>query len=304
MVLPALDPAAWRATHLPARRAAWGDVGEIAEHRDLAELLVNGAAELRAAHARLVEEGTPPAAAAMYVAGWFAGGVAEAVGWGLVAGGAGFVVDPASVVYGLHEEGWVVDVGVDGATVVDRVHPWAGLAEVEVVDDAEQVVARAVSALVTAVEPVIRACRSLAPVGSAGLWNEVGDALGGVLAYQVLLPVSEQRADVLRRAVEQPGVPWRATPVLATGRSALLGVVDMVQKGGCCLAYTQAPDEDSGEDGHADDADHAAFLEAFPPVPGEPEWCSTCSLRPFADCEARQVFWLERRHGRPAEVSR
>ena len=73
----------------------------------------------------------------------------------------------------------------------------------------------------------------------AGLWNEVGDALGLVLVYQSQLDTTDERVALLERAVATRGVPWRALPKLWFIDGGDVGRLHVGQKGGCCLAYTE-----------------------------------------------------------------
>lgn len=101
------------------------------------------------------------------------------------------------------------------------------------------------------------------------------------------------RVAILERAVRVLGAPWGARPSLRFAHSDLLGTVHVVQKGGCCLAYTrtevEAPDPDDLDD------DRCAYLERFPRNPDQPRYCTTCAFRDPGDCDARLVFWRERR---------
>ncbi|MGQ0776571.1 MAG: hypothetical protein ACT4NY_19450 [Pseudonocardiales bacterium] len=264
-----------------------------------AELLADDAAVLRGAHARLVAEGTTPQAAATYLAGWFAGGVAELVALGLAVGRAGFRVRAPHIRWHLHPDGWPQRIVLlDAEVEVAEGHPWAGRPGVGVVPGPVETGGRAVTDLVAFATPVVSACRGLARrVGLAGLWAEVADGLGSPLAYQDVIPVTEDLCDILRRALATPGVPWRAVPRLAFATAPAVGSVHVVQKGGCCLSFT-CPD--SAEDDHEVDPEHQAWLARFPHRPGEKRYCSTCRFRDPADTEARQLYWAERRLARAA----
>lgn len=269
--LLAPDAATWLATHLAARweaRAVPGVAGRIVNLRDV---LTDDRAVLERTHRRLVADGVPAPAAATYLAGWFAGGVAGAVGFGLAAGGVGFLAaPPGAPALHLHPDGWPMRVDLAPRAVVPAGHRWAGHAGIEVVDDLGSVVRRAVASLVRAVEPVIEACHGLARVGRTGLWNEVGDALGSTLAHQDVVAVTDVMVETLEAAVAAPGVPWRSRPTLWFVESAALGRVHVAQKGGCCLAYTCPADDDSDE---------------------EPAYCTTCSFRAPEDVASRQLVW-------------
>lgn len=300
LLLDASTPSSWLATHLSARYDAHSEGGAVPSTSDgdgwldRAALLADDAMVLRTVHQRLVDRDRVPApAAAIYLAEWTAGTVADAVGFALATASAGFVVDADSVRWHQHAEGWMdrVELG-EPAVVVAPGHPWAGQSGVEVAADSSAVVARAVDALVDAVSPLVDACHSLARVGRAGLWNEVADGLGMAVAFQALLPARPDVVETLQVAVRVPGVPWKAKPQLHIVDGPI-GSFYVAQKGGCCLAYTRPPEDRVDEDGEPDAAT-VTYRARFPEEPGQPRYCSTCSFRDAADCEARQVFWLER----------
>jgi hypothetical protein len=290
LVLPGPGPEAWIAEHLAAcyRDRESGSGAAVS----VDDVLAQDAAVLVAAHRRLTEAGTPPQAAATYLSGWFGGALAEATGFVLATAGAGLLFDRHIVRLTLHSDGWPERVDPPARMVVARDHPWSGRADVIVVDTPGEVVRLAVESLVAAATPLVEACKGLARVGRPGLWNEVGDRLGGAVAsHQLDVPVTPAMVRVLAAATSVPGVPWRARPRLAFASSAVLGRVHVAQKGGCCLAYTAPPlttDEERAQD------DWRGFAD----VPGAPRYCSTCSLRPAGDCDARQVLWLEQERSR------
>jgi hypothetical protein len=275
-VLVADTPSAWLAQHLAGRYDLDGERrGEPDPVQPgwtgLVQLIEAGA--IGDVHERLVADGKPPKVASTYLAGWFGAAIAEAIGFALAAGGAGFVPTPASLRVHVHQSGWVDAVALgEPHTVVVAGHPWAGQDRVEVVAPGE-VLARPVHALVEACAPIVDACRSLATVGRAGLWNEIGDALGSSLAYQGSVAPTPAMLSVLDAAVRVPGVPWSTTPSLRFVHSDVLGPVHVAQKGGCCLAYTV--DRPAGDDEDS------------------PRYCATCSFRTPADCDARRLSWLE-----------
>jgi hypothetical protein len=273
--LVADTPAAWLALHLSRRYGHSDEPGEpgCAQRgwTGLVELVDAGA--IRDVHGGLVADGTPPKVASTYLASWFGGAIARAVGFGLAAGGAGFVTSPNLRVH-VHATGWVDAVELEEPHVVVAAgHPWAGQHGVDVVAS-EEVLAGSVHALVETCAPIVDACRSLATVGRAGLWNEIGDALGSCLAYQDDIAPTPAMLAVLDAAVRVPGVPWLAAPSLRFVHSEVLGPVHIAQKGGCCLAYTV--DRPAGDDG------------------GSSRYCDTCSFRTPEDCDARRLSWLER----------
>ena len=264
--LVAPDPAAWLGTHLAARYAERAEDDDApAQVVAFGDLVADGAAVLRELRDRLEGRGAPGPVAATYLAGWFAGSLADVVGFGLVAGDCGFIVAVDEVRWHLHPDGWPTGVDVPPCAVVPDGHAFAGQPGVEVGDPVE----RGVAALVDACAPIVEECHRLAKVGRAGLWNEVGDALGTALAFQFLVPPTDERVALLAAAVDRPGVPWRARPRLGFAPSAQLGRVHVAQKGGCCLYYTR-PDADPDD-----------------------RYCSTCSRRDPDECDARQVAWLE-----------
>lgn len=270
LVLPGPDPASWLRDHLADRFERDESNTEPRRLVTPTDLLTDDAALLRQLHRVLLAQDVPPGPAAMYLAGWFAGGLAGCVGYGLATAGTGFVVGPEGVRWHLHPDGWCERIDLDPVrTNVLASHPWAALPGVQLADDAATVVAQAVRAAVETATPIVEACRDLAPVGRVGLWNEVGDALGTALAYQLDLRVTPAMAAVLAAAVRVPGMPWRAKPALRF-TDASIGRVHVVQKGGCCLAYTEP---------------HA-----------ESDYCSTCSFREPGDCDALQVAWMEEQH--------
>lgn len=264
-LLSAPTPTAWLAAHLTPRLARHDDESSHAGRwLDVAALLADEGAELRAAHGRLVAVEVPPGAAASYLVGRFPAQLAWAVGFGLAAASAGFVVDPAAVRWRQHPGGWCdrVDLGAP-RVVVEPHHPWAGQPEVVIGEPTSA----AVSALVAAVSPIVERCHGLARVGMAGLWNEVGDALGLAVAHDADLPVEDRVVAALTAATALDRVPWRSRPELRIVESHI-GPRYVGRKGGCCLAYT----EPCGTDG--------------------PAYCSTCSFRTFEDARDRQLDWL------------
>lgn len=126
------------------------------------------------------------------------------------------------------------------------------------------------AAVADTARPLVAGCRVLARVGSAGLWNEVGDGFALGVAHQLRLAGDGQVASLLGRATAVAGMPWRAQPEVRVVASAH-GPVFVVRKGGCCLAHT-AP---SGE------------------------YCGTCSLRDWSSCCSHQLAWLRQQHTTP-----
>jgi hypothetical protein len=160
---------------------------------------------------------------------------------------------------------------------------------VQVVTSVDDVARIAMLHLVDTVAPVVEACRRLARVGAAGLWNEIGDACTMAVHRREGLGIDDAMLDVLHRTTRTPDAPWRAHARLWLVETPS-GTACVGQKGGCCRAYL-APDEEEDDD----DPDVAAFWQRFPRPPGAPLYCGTCSLRDPAEAEARQLFWFERR---------
>ena len=225
----------------------------------LDELLTDDTALLTELHHKVMAAGTPAAAAATYLVGWYGGSLARIVGTSLAVDRAGLLVDRSTVSFQIHPDGWP-----------ERVDP--GPRPV-VVGCAPADIRRAVEALVECCGPLVSACRSLASVGRVGLWNEIGDKLAMALAYQVQVPVTPAMVELLDAAWSVPGAPWRAKPRLAFTRSTVLGDVHVAQKGGCCLSYTA-------------------------PTAAEPLYCEHCPFKAAVECDAAQVAWLEQEHAR------
>lgn len=300
--LVAGNPRAWLEQHLAAhqRRHDEHTAPEL-ERRwvGVVDLLRGDAAFMREVHAGvMVRDGAPPAAAAKWLAGWYAGQLAGAVGYVYSAGLAGMLVRPESVRFALHPEGWAQRIDLTGAEPAVVVgHPWAGQSGVRVVDDEEALAALVVESLATAVEPLLEACRSLGKVGRRALWAEVADGFGLALLYQLEVPADPDLVARVRRALATPGAPWRKQPEL-TVIDSVAGPAYVGRKGGCCLAYRCTPADDranAGSDPASPGADpyDTAYWRRFPPEPPEVAYCATCSLRDFSDCAERQLFSID-----------
>lgn len=292
MLLAAQSLDDWLANHL---------VGHYQQHHGsgpsarpwvtIAEVVADQAALLRRTHARLcAETEVTPNAAAKWVTGWYPGMVADAVGFTLATAAAGLVLDASRLRLRLHPDGWVDQVDPVGATVAVAIdHPWAGLAGVQVLADEQEVARTAVRALTITVAPLVEACRSLARVGRTALWAEVADGFGLPLIMQPELPVDPAAVRRLQSGLRADGALWRRRPELRVAdngcRADYLG-----RKAGCCLAYQCTVE--TAVDLESLDSRASAFEERFPTRPGEPQFCSTCSLRDLVDCEDRQAFWL------------
>lgn len=244
-----------------------------------AQLLAGDAAFLRAAQHRILDSsGGTPQMAAKWLVGWYAGKVADAVGFVLATGRAGVLVDTRPLRWRTHPDGWADRVSVDGCTVlVGPEHSWAGDDGVEVVAGEAELITRTVDSLVRAVRPVVEAVHGIARVGARSLWAEVADGFGLSPVHHPGLPVDEVVVGRLRAALSAPGVPWRVSPTLRAV-SAPWGPVYLGQKGGCCLAYQRSTAESTAER----------------PL------CTTCSLHDPAECADRQLSLLVREPLSPA----
>lgn len=223
---------------------------------------------------RLVRDGATPTAAATYLAGWFGGGAAGEVARSLLETGACPLAGRDTIRWRVTDDGLPESVVLLGVPLVVAAADAAG-------------------ALIDAVRPVIDGCHRLGHVGRPGLWNEVAD--GFAYALTDLPDRADHRAAIatVRRLTALPGAPWRARPVVQlTPTSA--GPISVVQKGGCCLAFTGSYEVDPAA---LDEVDRA-YGERFRDAPGAPDYCTTCPRRSFADCEARQVWWHERQRER------
>lgn len=296
LVLRAPGPAGWLAAHLPP---LFGSEAEAADVRPQAvamgDLLADDASMLRSFHAGIVAQGTPPPAAATYLAAWLPGSLARAVGYALATTGAGFAFDAdtaSDLGLHLHPDGWPVHIELPPWVVVTAEHPWAGDRHSEVVPTGDALLRRTMRGLVATVSPLIDACHRTARVGIAGLWNEVADALGTSLTHQRRVIPTPAMVAVLEAALSVPGVPWKVRPRLGFVDSGV-GRVHVAQKGGCCLAYTADRTDLPTDDDAETDAYRAAYLRRFAPEKGCPRYCSTCSFRDPEDSAARQIFWHE-----------
>lgn len=296
LLLTAPTPARWLRTHLTAHV---GDHDVPDEERSgaprwvgLADLLADDSAMLREAHRGLqVDDGAAPTAAAKWLVSWFAGSFADAAGFTLATASAGLCAHPEQVRWRLHPDGWPDRVEVGHPRVVVRTgHPWSGQPRVDSVADDEAVAAAAVAATTRVAGPLVEAGRALARVGRNAMWAEVADDFGLSMLYQSEVPVTPVVPERLLAAVRTPAAPWRSRPELRVG-AAHGGPVYLGRRGGCCLACLSTPSPEPDPETLDDRARER--LARFPRRPGEPRYCSTCSLRDLADCEERQLFWFE-----------
>ncbi len=291
-VAPTGGPGEWAAAVLQQRYDRWADHdadGEPAPGRwmSVGDVVAGGCRWLRELHPTVMSEYTaPPDTAATYLAGWYAGALADVVGYGLATAGAGIVLRPEAVRLRVHPDGWVDRIELDLPTaVVPDGHPWAGRPDVDVVD-ADEMLRRCVTALIEVVAPIVDGCHGLARVGRVGLWNEVADHLG--LAFDEAVPAVESVRDLLLASVAVPDVPWRARPRIEIVDDEVLGPALIRRKGGCCLAYQC--DHDAGAD-EIVDPDRLAFRERFGADTHGPHYCTTCKFRDPDDSRDRQLFW-------------
>ncbi len=289
-----LGPGEWADSLLQQCYDRWAEHdpdGEPATGRWMAigDVVADGCGWLHELHARaMAEYAAPPDTAATYLAGWYAGALADVVGYGLATARAGIVLRPEDVRLHVHPGGWVDRIELDSPTaVVPDGHPWGGRADVVVVD-IDEMLRRSVTSLNELVAPIVDGCHGLARVGRVGLWNEVADHLG--LAFDDAVPAVEPVRDLLLAAVAVPGVPWRAKPSIDIVADDVLGTVLLRRKGGCCLAYQCGHDAGAGE---IVDPDLRAFRERFPVTDG-PQYCTTCKFRDPDDARDRQLFWRRR----------
>lgn len=294
MLLTAPTPAAFLATHVNDRQARHDEEATGSRAwRSLHDLLEGDARLLRDLHATIVASGEPPKAAVKYLVGWVGGFLAETVGYVFATADAG-VLASDRVRWRFHPDGWTDRVDLSGCTlVVTAGHPWSGLEGVDTVADDDTVRAVTVDALVRTLTPLVEAGRALARLGRNAVWCEVADGLGMATACAPALERLGPTIPRLEALLAAPGVPWRTRPTLwqATGRT---GPMVIARKGGCCLAYTGIAADGADEEPDEDvDADHRAYRERFPRVPGEPAYCSTCCFREPDEVEARQVFWTD-----------
>jgi hypothetical protein len=302
MLLVSATPSEFLATHLAAHLNRFDAAGQTMPDSRWAspcELLHDDAALLRRCHHSLVEDqGTPPAAAAKYLAGWFGGRLGEAIGFVFAAGAAGVLAD-SSLRWCHLAGGHVEHIDLSRCRIVVTAdHPWAGQPGTSVLDDADAVRDAVVAGLRSVLTPILQVLRSMAKVGSNSLWSEVADGLGMSFAFTPRLGQAPSALTPLEYLLNSPGAPWKAKPLVWVADTGC-GPFVMARKGGCCLAYT-APDDESAC-AEADLGEYErAYLKRFPRRPGLPSYCSTCSFRDLEDVEARQRFWLQHRDGRDA----
>jgi len=289
IMLEAPTPAAFIDTHLLPRLERHDDGGTDLDNGvwlTLADMLAEDAALLRDVHTAMVAGGDPAKAVANYFAGWVAGYLAEVVGFVWVTADAGVVVDE-TVRWRLHSEGYPDRIDVSRCRVVVRdTHPWAGCAGVDDLPTRDDVRRQTTEALVAFLTPFIETCRTLAKVGRNALWAEVADGLATATALAAHIDAGEGIPRV-QELLDADGMPWRKRPKLWTAEGRC-GPMVVVQKGGCCLAYTGGDDDHDHED-----EEHRLYVERFPKIEGQPAYCATCSFREPHDVEARQVFWSD-----------
>lgn len=302
-LLSSSGPAAFLTEHLDphtARLDADGPAGD-ADYAWLtsADLLADNGGLLRHQHTRLVEEATPLAAAAKYLAGWYGGWLAESVGFVYAMAGAGVLTD-TSVRWRQHPDGWIDRVDLSACRMaVPQEHPWAHRTDVVALTGDAAVRQATVAALTDLLSPVLAVCRSTARVGWNSLWAEVADGIGMALAFTPRLPQAPLAVAPLQLLLDTPGAPWKARPELWVADTQI-GPFAMGRKGGCCLAYTADREPPDPADPDLDNY-HRAYLAQFPSAPEAPNYCSTCCSRSREDVEARQRFWLAHR-GSPTAV--
>ncbi|NHC13630.1 hypothetical protein [Motilibacter deserti] len=282
LALAAATPAAWLRTHLEPRLGgtAPGDWSGL----DRLEL-----PRLRELHAlTMASRGASPAAAAKWLCGWYAGGVAAAIGLALVTAEAALVPAAGQVRWRVNPGGWPDAYSLGALRVVVAAgHPWAGQPGVDVVATLEGVRAAALAAAVAVASPLVERCSKVAKVGRVSLWAEIADCYGLAAAGHPDVPVRQRVAEAVAAAVALPEAPWRARPVLVAEQTPI-GPTWLSQKGGCCLDYQTV--EPVAVQPVADEPVAAEPVAAEAVVEPEPRpYCDTCSLRDFADCASRQL---------------
>lgn len=301
LLLPAATPTEWIDIHLVGHFTRHGAAEPQAPDRvwlTRAELLAADAAVLRRSHQRVSADDASAAAAAKWLAGWFPGALADAVGFTLAAASAALLLDGDHVRWRMDPGGWPDLIDPAGATVAVRPdHPWAGQQGVLVLPDEAAIAERAVQTLTAVCEPLVLACRRLARVGLTALWTEVADSFGMCTVFDLDLPVDPAAACRLNLGMSASGARWRQRPDLwvSDNPAEYLG-----RKAGCCLSYQCPPGPDLDFDGLPEK--DRAYYRRYPPT-AEPRYCSTCSLRDLADCEQRQGYYLQLERAARAEAS-
>ncbi len=279
--LPADGPGEWLSTHVCTHLSATDRAGAV----PTADLTDGG--WLLDAFERSVAGGTPRAYAATQLAAAFGGTIGMELGYAHVGAGAGFLPDPATTTWVLGEswaEGIVLPADTRAVVLAD--HPWAGRADVDVVD-ADELARRTIEAIALLAEPIIDHLARATRTGRAGLWHEVGDAVPSVLEWQSFPVGADAVRDVVAMA-GRVGVPWRRGPVVELMEEG--GASTCVKhRAGCCMKYLERRDRTAPRD-----ADKAAFWEAFPAADPERMYCNDCKF--FTDDERRdrQLWWFRR----------
>lgn len=292
LLLPAATPDQWVDSHLISHFTRHGAAGPQAPDRvwlTRAELLAADAAVLRRSHEKVsADDDASPAAAAKWLAGWFPGALADAVGFTLAAASAALLLDGDRVRWRMDPGGWPDLIDPAGAAVAVRSdHPWAGQPGVLVLPDDAAVAERAVRILTTVCEPLVLACRRLARVGLTTLWTEVADSFGMCTVFDLDVPVDPAAARRINLGLTAPGARWRQRPDLwvSDNPAEYLG-----RKAGCCLSYQCPPGPELDLDTLPEK--DRAYYQRYP-LAAEPRYCSTCSLRDLGDCADRQTSYLQ-----------
>lgn len=300
-LLPAATPQEWCAVHLDHLMRVYDEPGFDETERvwlSIDDLFADDHAHLARVHKKIrTDDGSSAAAATKWVAVWYAGRLAHAVGLLHAFAGAGVVVSPDQVRFGLHPDGstQLVDLGDVEVVVLDG-HPWGGLLGVTTVADNAALDERVVSSLVAAARPILDAARRLGKVGLRALWAEIADELALTGIYRLDVPVDDAVVRRTHALLRDPSAPWRTLPDLHiaadTTESSYVG-----RKGGCCLAFqntvhglTEA--DEAGAAVAATDERTRVWNARFPPEPQAVAYCGCCSLRDLTDCQERQLFWL------------
>jgi hypothetical protein len=288
MILHGDSPGDWLTRH---RSALFPDHDADVPH----ELVTTDAlveSRLAAQVASMVAQGSPAKAAGTYLSGWYPGLASSVVALAVLYSDAGFLLRGADLRWWVHPEHYPDALEIsDPQVVVLPDHPWAGQDGVLTVHTREELAARTTAALLDTLTPIVDVLAAESRAGRPGLWHEVADLMATGLAYQDATPPTPAMVTRVRELLDVPGTPWRRKPRLELLDSPR-GQVCVVHKGGCCLAYT-----DHGDHEHEPDEDHAAFELAFPRPAGAPDYCVTCTFRPYDETCRMQLWWREREAG-------
>ena len=284
MILSAPTPGEWLRRHFDAYQAG-GPQHRVVRYDDL---LGRDDALVRQLE-RWRREAIPDAAGGMYLSGWFGGQLAAWTAFCLIAARAAFLPERERLSWLVHPDGWpdATVLGEGTPVLVRPDHPWAGQPGVGVVATAQEQRTMLAEAVARAAGPLIDHLQALTRAGRGGLWHEVGDGFAGAVTDQRAFPLRPEHVDEVRALADLPGAPWRRRARLDHVREGDLAYC-VVQRGGCCLSYTEPPQAKEPDD------DSVAFRKAFDDEPEAPRYCDDCRFRPYESCFARQSWWRRR----------